>query len=322
VGKSSLAIHWAGRVSAEFPDGQLYADLRGFSPSGTALDPADALRGFLEALGVPAGQIPVDVDARAALYRSLLAGKRTLVILDNARDARQVRPLLPSSSGAMALVTSRATLAGLEAAERAHPLVVDVMTRSEAHQLLANRLGPDWVAAEDADADDVIARCARLPLALAIVAARPDASPSRLAAVLRATSGGLEAFALGDDAVNLRAAFSWSYQLLSEPSARLFRLLGCHPGTDVTASEAMSLARLGHQQVRGCLRELLDANLIAEPSPGRYASHELLRSYAAECARAHEIQTALATRPRLNASQVTKLSRVDAQRGFERVPQR
>ncbi|MDQ1655915.1 MAG: hypothetical protein QOD41_998 [Cryptosporangiaceae bacterium] len=309
VGKSSLALHWAGRMSAQFPDGQLYVDLRGFGPGGSVLDPADALRGFLEALGVPATRIPAGVDDRATLFRTVLAGKRALVILDNARDARHVRPLLPSSPGSMALVTSRTSLAGLEAAERAHRLVVDVLTPNDAQDLLASRLGSELVAAECDDADEVIDRCARLPLALAIAAARPHASPSRLAARLRAASGGLEAFELNDDAVNLRAAFSWSYQLLSEQSARLFRLLGCRPGPDVTASEAAILSKLTRQRARECLRELLDANLITESAPGRYGSHRLLRAYAAECARVLEIRTASVPHPRLPASNAVTAGR-------------
>lgn len=317
VGKSSLVVHWAGRVAERFPDGQLYVDLRGFAPGGGVLDPADALRGLLDALGVPAGRIPVDVHARVALYRSMLAGKRMLVVLDNARDASHVRPLLPTSPGSMAVVTSRTALAGLEIAERAHRLVIDVMTRSEAHELLTSRLGPHRVATDDADSDEVVTRCARLPLALAIAAARPGASPSRLAASLRAHSGGLDAFELGDDAVSLRAAFSWSYKLLTKSGARLFRLLGCHARADVSAAEAACLSGLGHQRVRECLRELLDANLISERSPGRYASHELLRSYAVECAEALEIQIAMRGPRRHSASYVTT-SWVDMQGELDR----
>jgi DNA-binding SARP family transcriptional activator/tetratricopeptide (TPR) repeat protein len=282
VGKTSLAIHWAHQVADRFPDGQLYVDLRGFAPGGAALDPAEALRRFIEAFGVPAEQIPAGVDARAALYRTVLNGKRVLVVLDNARDAEQVRPLLPGSAGSMAVVTSRTSLAGLVVAEGAYRVVLDVLTPDEAREMLASRLGPAEVAAGSSDVDEIIARCARLPLALAIASARPGAAPARLVAELRATAGGLDAFELRDDLTNVKAVFSWSYQVLSRPAARLFRLLGGCRTPDVTEAVAASLSRMAPVQARACLHELVDANLLSEHTPGRFACHDLLRAYAVE----------------------------------------
>ena len=193
VGKTALAVHWAHRVAARFPDGQLYVNLRGFDPSGQALDPAEAVRGFLDAFGVPAGRIPAGLPAQSGLYRSLLAGKRVLVVLDNARDAGQVRPLLPGSPGSLAIVTSRNQLTSLVATEGACPLTLDLLTTAEARDLLARRLGTGRVAAEPSAVDDIITRCARLPLALAVTAARaatqPDFPLTALAAELREATG-------------------------------------------------------------------------------------------------------------------------------------
>ena len=140
-------MHWAHRVAGRFPDGQLYVNLRGFDPGGLALEPGEAIRGFLEAFAVPAARIPADLDAQAGLYRSLLAGRRVLVVLDNARDAEQVRPLLPGSPGCVVVVTSRNQLTGLVAADGAHPLTLDLLPAAEARDLLARRLGADRVAA-------------------------------------------------------------------------------------------------------------------------------------------------------------------------------
>lgn len=177
VGKTTLAVHWAHRVRKHFPDGQLYANLRGFDPSGELQDPAETLRGFLDAFGVPPVRIPAGVEARAALYRSLLTDRRVLVVLDNARDAEQVRPLLPAASGCLALVTSRNRLTSLAAAEGAHLLPIDVLPAAAARALLADRLGGRRTAVEPDAVEEIVARCAGLPLALAVVAARAAAQP-------------------------------------------------------------------------------------------------------------------------------------------------
>ena len=176
VGKTALAVHWAHQVAERFPDGQLYVNLRGFGPSDP-VPPAAALHGFLDALHVPAGQLPGDFAGQQSLYRSLLADRTVLIVLDNARDGDQVRPLLPGSPGSMVVVTSRNELAGLAAAEGARPLNLDVFTDAEAHELLARRIGPARLAAEPGAATELTALCARLPLALAITAARASARP-------------------------------------------------------------------------------------------------------------------------------------------------
>jgi DNA-binding SARP family transcriptional activator/tetratricopeptide (TPR) repeat protein len=287
VGKTALAVYWARRVAGGYPGGQLYANLRGFDPGGTPARPADVLHGFLDSLGVPARRIPAGLDARSALYRSQLTGRRTLVVLDNARDAEQVRPLLPGAPGCTALVTSRAQLSGLVAAEGAHPLVVPLLTDAEAHALLANRLGRARLAAEPEATGDLVALCARLPIALSVAAARAAATPTlplaALAAELRDARDRLDALAIpGDAATDVRAVFSWSYQAVSPPAARLFRLLSVHPGPDLGAAAAASLAGEPVETARASLAELAGANLIAESRPGRYGFHDLLRAYATE----------------------------------------
>jgi tetratricopeptide (TPR) repeat protein/DNA-binding SARP family transcriptional activator len=292
VGKTALAVHWAHRVADRFPDGQLYVNLRGFDPAGPAVTAAEAVRGFLDALGVPPQRVPTTLDGQAALYRSLLAGKRILVLLDNARDAGQVRPLLPGTPGCLVLVTSRIQLTGLVAAEGAHPIPLDLLTVAEARQFLVRRLGAARVDAEPEAVGAIITACARLPLALAIVAARAatqaGAPLAAAAAQLRRLRRKLDAFDDGDTATDLRAVFSWSYHTLSVPAARLFRLLSLHPGPEIGEGAAASLAGVPPGQVRRLLAELTHAQLVTERVPGRYACHDLLRAYAAELALATE----------------------------------
>jgi len=292
VGKTALAVHWAHRVADRFPDGQLYVNLRAFDPSGSAMTPAEAVRGFLDALGVPPQRVPATLDGQAALYRSLLAGRRILVVLDNARDAGQVRPLLPGTPGCLVLVTSRNQLTSLVAAEGAHPVPLDLLTAAEARQFLVRRLGPVRVDAEPEPVDAIIAACARLPLALAIVAARSathtGATLAAVAGQLRRLRGQLDAFDGGDDATDLRAVFSWSYHTLGAPAARLFRLLSLHPGPEIGETAAASLAGVPPREARPLLAELTHAQLVAERVPGRYAFHDLLRAYATELALATE----------------------------------
>ncbi|MFG6193039.1 BTAD domain-containing putative transcriptional regulator [Nonomuraea sp. JJY05] len=283
VGKTTLAVHWAHQVAHRFPDGQLYVNLRGFDRLGSAMDSTEALRSFLEALGVPPHRIPVAVDAQVGLYRSLLARRRVLIVLDNARDAEQVRPLLPSSPGCLVLITSRDRLPGLLATEGALPMTLDLFPAEDARESLARRLGEERVAREPEAVDEIVERCGGLPLALAVVAARAAANPAfplaAIAAELRETHGTLDAFADGDPAVDVRAVFSWSYRSLSAAAARLFRLLALHPGADVSAGAAAALAG---EPVRRALNELTRASLLTEHAPGRYAAHDLLRAYATE----------------------------------------
>jgi DNA-binding SARP family transcriptional activator len=292
VGKTALAVHWARQHTARFPDGQLYANLRGFGPADP-LPPAEALRAFLDAVGVPATQIPASLDGRRALYRSRLAGKKILILLDNARDPAQVRPLLPASPTATVVITSRNDLASLIVADGAHPITLDVLTDAEAHQMLTHRLGPQRITAEPAAAADLINLCARLPLALAITTARAAAHPSlplaALATELRDTTTRLDALATkdttrapGDDATDARAVLSWSYQQLAPATARMFRLLALHPGPDITAPAAASLTATDPPQATRLLRELTRGCLLTEHTPGRYTLHDLLRTYATE----------------------------------------
>ncbi|MET8982965.1 BTAD domain-containing putative transcriptional regulator [Streptomyces sp. NPDC004539] len=286
VGKTTLAVHWAHRVAEHFPGGQLYVNLRGFDPSGTAMTPDEAVLGFLDALGVPAQRVPAASHARVGLYRSLLAGRRALVVLDNAHDTEQVRPLLPGSPGSVAVVTSRNRLAGLLTSEGARPVLLDLLSPAEARTLLARRLGEHRVAAEPEAVAEIITSCTRLPLALAIATARAAGRPHFplrvVAEELRDSHGTLDAFAGDDLATDARAVFSWSLRGLSAPASRLFHLLGLHFGPDISAPAAAALAGLPLQGTRGPLAELTRAHLLTEHVPGRYALHDLLRVYATE----------------------------------------
>ncbi|GGM21161.1 XRE family transcriptional regulator [Dactylosporangium sucinum] len=286
VGKTTLAVHWAHRVRARFPEGQLYVNLRGFHPTGAAVSGPEALHGFLTALGLPPARIPADPDARSALYRTLLTGRRMLVLLDNARDAEQVRALLPAAAGCLALVTSRHRLTGLVAAEGALPVPLDLLTHDEARTLLTQRLGADRTAAEPGAVDTVVEQCARLPLALAIAAARAATRPGLPLADLAADLGGdrvrLDALSGGEPGTDVRTVFGCSYRQLTPATARLFRLLGLHPGPDLGTAAVARLAGLGPAQVASLLAELTGAHLLAEPTAGRYAMHDLLQAYAAE----------------------------------------
>ena len=289
VGKTALAVHWAHRVADRFPDGQLYVNLRGFDPSASPIAPELAIRGFLGAFGIPTERIPTEVDAAASLYRSTLAGKRSLIVLDNARDAAQVRPLLPGGPGCLVLVTSRSTLGGL-VADGARLLSLDVLTADESRDVLARRLGPERVTAEPDAVAELIAVCDRLPLALAVVAARaamrPQFSLASLATELRDARSRLAALDAGDPAASVPAVFSWSFHQLSPAAARLFGLLGVHPGPDVSVVAAASLAGVSRGDARGLVAELRDAHLLMEQLPGRFGLHDLLRAYANELAEA------------------------------------
>jgi DNA-binding SARP family transcriptional activator/tetratricopeptide (TPR) repeat protein len=292
VGKTALALHWAHQVAERFPDGQLHVNLRGFDPGGPALEPGEAVGRFLDAFGIPVARIPAGLPAQAALYRSLLAGKRVLVLLDNARDVAQVRPLLPGSPGCLAIVTSRNHLTGLVATEGAYPLTLDLPTAAEARDLLSSRLGADRIASEPDAVDDIIAGCARLPLALTIAAARAATNPSFPLAVfateLSEATRALDPFHGDDLATDVRAVFSWSYHALSTDAARLFRLLGLPPGPDIAIAAAASLAAIPPDRARALLAELTRAHLLSEPVPGRYAFHDLLHADATEQAHAHD----------------------------------
>ncbi|MFJ6835705.1 AfsR/SARP family transcriptional regulator [Streptomyces sp. NPDC091209] len=294
VGKTALAVHWARTAQGAFPDGQLYVNLRGFAPGGPVMGPAEAMRGFLDAFGVPPGRIPVGLDAQTGLYRSLLTGRRVLVVLDNARDAEQIRPLLPGSPGCMALVTSRNLLTGLAAAEGAHLLALGLLTPDDALDLLTTRLGARRTEAEPSAVREIVDRCAGLPLALAVVAARAAADPrlplSRLAQELRLADSRLDALDGGEPASQIRAVFSWSYHALRPEAARLFRLIGLHPGPDTGLAAAAALAGARPAETRPLLTELVRGHLLTETAARRYSFHDLLRAYAAELVATHDTE--------------------------------
>jgi DNA-binding SARP family transcriptional activator/tetratricopeptide (TPR) repeat protein len=283
VGKTALAVHWAYSVAERFPDGQLYIDLRGFDPVGNPATPAEAIRRLLDGLGVAVDRIPADLPAQTALYRSLLATRRILVILDNARDEAQVRPLLPGGGHCMVLVTSRNRLAGLVASDGASAVMLDVLPPAEARELLARRLGEDRLTAEPDAVAELVRQCAGLPLALNIVAARlttdRELSLADLAAEFRVVH--LHALELGDPVTSLRTVLSCSYRPLSDAAARAFLLLALHSGPDISRPAAASLLGLPNVLAQEHLNELTRSHLLAQPSGGRFAFHDLVRRYAA-----------------------------------------
>jgi tetratricopeptide (TPR) repeat protein/transcriptional regulator with XRE-family HTH domain len=292
AGKTALAVQWAHQAADGFPDGQLFVNLRGFDPSGSPVPATEAAGGFAEALGAAPERLPRSADGLFGLYRSLLAGKRVLVILDNARDAAQVRPLLPGSPACRVIVTSRSRMSGLVAVDDAAQVTLTAMGRVEARQLLAGRLGPQR-AAEDGHATRRITEsCGGLPLALCIAAARaamrPDLPLAQIAAELAAARSGLDSLALaGDDAADVRAAFSWSYASLAPASRRMFRLLGLHPGPEISAEAAASLAGVPRKEAALLLADLTESSLVSTAGE-RFILHDLVRSYAAELAGGHD----------------------------------
>jgi DNA-binding SARP family transcriptional activator len=288
VGKTGLAVHWAHHAADSFPDGQLHVNLRGYDPAQPA-SAADALAGFLRSLGVPGPDIPAHQDERAARYRSLLTGRRMLIVLDNASTVDQVRPLLPGNPTCAVVVTSRDSLAGLIARDGARRLDLDLLPVGDAVALLRELIGPGADASPDA-VTELAAQCARLPLALRIAAelaaARPGVPLAELVAELRNEQARLDLLhADGDPRTAVRAVFSWSYDRLDEDAARMFRLLGLHPGPDISVPAAASLTGTTEPKARRLLGELARAHLIAEHVPGRYALHDLLHAYAADQAR-------------------------------------
>ncbi|MFE7649367.1 AfsR/SARP family transcriptional regulator [Streptomyces phaeoluteigriseus] len=284
VGKTALAVHWAHRAAGLFPDGRLYVALRGSDPAGPAAEPEEALRALLTALGVSAARMPAGAAALTGLYRTLLAARRVLVVLDDAAGTEQLRPLLPAAPGCLALVTSRHALPGL-IASGARPLRLEPPPAEDAREMLARLIGADRIAAEPVAADEILLRSGRLPLALTAIALRAAAHReiplTDTAAYLRETEGTLDAFAGGGTA-DVRAALLGSYRLLSAQAARLFRLLPRHAGPDLTPASAAALTGLPVRGARRLLAELAETQLITEHTPGRYTLHRLLRAFAAE----------------------------------------
>ncbi|MFS8101558.1 tetratricopeptide repeat protein [Lentzea alba] len=276
IGKTSLAVQWAHRVAGRFPDGQLYADLRGFDPTGAPVNPNSTARDFLLALGVPADEIPVATEAMLQSYRALLSRRRVLVLLDNVRDLAQVRPLLPGGSRSLVVITSRNRLRGLVTQNRAFPL--DVLDQDESMVLFSGRVDADRVAAEPAAATRLVELCAGLPLALGVVAARATLDQHPLSMLVQELEhAALDALDTDDPLTSVRAVFSWTFGCLSPAAARLFVLLGLHPGPDVTEAAATSLMAAPAAEA---LDELVRYSLIS--FDGRYRLHDLMRSYAAE----------------------------------------
>jgi transcriptional regulator with XRE-family HTH domain len=291
-GKTALAVHWAHEAAAEFPDGQIFVNLRGFGPAGAPLTSADAARVYLDALGVHADRLPATAEAQLGLYRSLVAGKRLLIVLDNARDAPQVRPLLPGSQGCRVIVTSRDQLRGLTVTQAARPLTLHALTSTEARRLLAVRLGSGRLGTDRHAVDQIISACAGLPLALCIIAARAELRPelplARIATELAARPG-LDAFTdPGDPAADIRAAFSWSYRQLDSDAARGFRLAGLHPDLELEPRTLAALSGTTTELAGRALDTLARGSLVQPVSHERYTMNRLLRAYARELAVRHE----------------------------------
>jgi DNA-binding SARP family transcriptional activator len=284
IGKTWLALHWAHQRLDEFPDGQMFVDLQGFSPAGEPMQPAVAVRGFLDGLGVDPGRIPPDTHAQAALYRSLVADRRMLIVLDNAADATQVVPLLPGSPTCAVVVTSRQHLTSLVARHGAHHVRVGELTRADAHQLLVTRLGAARVAAEPDAVDTLLRCCAGFPLALGIVAGHAHTAPhvtlTELATDLLDTTTRLGGLADDDPSASLPAILSWSVRALTDEQARVFGLLGIAPGPDISLTAAAGLTGLSTGATTVVLRGLERASLLERDTGGRYRMHDLVRLYA------------------------------------------
>ena len=291
VGKTALALQWAHQAAGRFPDGQLYVNLRGYGP-GEPMTAGEALTGFLRALGVPGPQIPASAEQRAARYRGLLSGRRVLIIVDNARAAGQVRPLLPAAPGCVTLVTSRDALAGLVARDGAQRVDLDLLPMADAVGLLRALIGSRVDAAPGAAAE-LAARCSRLPLALRVVAEIAAMYPARpladLASELEDQQQRLDVLDAGqDEDTAVRAVFSWSYRHLEASSARAFRLAGLHQGPDLDRHAVAALLGTTAAQAGRLLDVLVRGYLIQPVRPGRYAMHDLLRGYARELASRHD----------------------------------
>ncbi len=282
TGKTSLALHWAHLGPNRFPDGQLYVDLRGYDPDHEPVQPEVALRGFLDALGVPPDTLPEEFRERVALYRDLLAERNALVVLDNAHDAAQIDQLLPGEGECTVVVTSRDRMSGLSGARL---LTLTALDPEDSRALLASRLGEDRLAEEPGAADELVALCAGLPLALGVVAARVATSPwlslAELARSLRSDRSRLDGLRIGDSRVDLRAVFSWSLHGLSAAATELFGLLGLVPGAEIGRS---AVAALVGSDDTAALDELENANLVTRSTSDRYRMHDLIRLYAKEIA--------------------------------------
>jgi hypothetical protein len=286
VGKTTLVVQWSHEVAELFPDGELYVNLRGFDPAAEPLAPAEALTGFLTSLGVASEAVSAEQETRAAQFRTVLHGRRVLIVLDNARDTEQVLPLLPGAPGCLVVVTSRQRLDGLVAHHGAHRLMLETLTQDEGRALVARYVDADRLGAEPDAVAALLEQCAGLPLALTLVAvqaiADPDTSLTALAADLADERERLDALDSGGR-TGIRAVFSWSYRSLSPGAARLFRYLGLSNTPDISLATAAALANLNQRQCRRLLGELTRLHLLTRRAD-RYVFHDLLRAYARECA--------------------------------------
>ncbi|GAB3214099.1 NB-ARC domain-containing protein [Marinactinospora thermotolerans DSM 45154] len=294
VGKTALAVHWAHRARSHYVDGDLYIDLRGYGP-GPRVEPGQALGALLLSLQVPPDRIPPDIDGRAALYRSVLTGKRMLILVDNAASADQVRPLLPGSSACLTIVTSRNALPGLVAREGATRMVLEVLSLSESLALLRRIIGDERIDSDPEAAERLVALCAHLPLALRIAAervtGRPHAGLAEFVAELENERERLDALEVEDDELSdIRAVFAASYHNLDPAAARLFRLAGLHPGREIGLHACAALADLTVPTTRRLLERLSRTHLLTVTETGRYRFHDLLRLYALERAEQDEAE--------------------------------
>jgi DNA-binding SARP family transcriptional activator len=283
AGKTVLATQWARRLAGRFPDGQLYVNLRGFHPGGRELSPLAAVTTLLESLGADLTRVGPSLEARTAEFRALLAGRRTIVVLDNARDSEHVYPLLPEAAGGLTIVTSRSRLSGLVVHRGARPVPVGPFAEPEALALLTNRLGAARIAAEPEAAGRLISLCGGLPLALAVASARIALTPAlTLADVVRELSArpGLSALNAGEEGADVRSALSWSYAVLSEAAQRVFRLLAAHPAQVMSEESLGSLAGLDPAAERVVLAELSAASMLSDLGGGLHSAHDLLVAYA------------------------------------------
>jgi tetratricopeptide (TPR) repeat protein len=282
IGKTWLAAHWAHQQAHRFPDGQLFVDLRGFSPDSEPMNTAVAVRGFLDALGVDPAAIPVDLQAQAALWRSLVAGRRMLILLDNAANTEQILPLLPGGDSCTVVITSRRTLTPMIARHGAWHLALDTLNANDAHALLARRMGVARVCAEPTAVAELIDLCGGFPLALGIIAGRAHAHPqtplAEIATELRVL--GLGALEDEDPAASLPTVLSRSYRALTVSQRTVFGLLGIAPGPDISLPAAASLIGLPLLQAGQVLRGLQEASLLDRNGRGRYVMHDLIRHYA------------------------------------------
>lgn len=285
IGKTALATRWIRRIADRFGDGQLWLDLRGYSPNGP-ITVAQSLGFLLQSLDVQPERVPGNIDGMAALYRSVMDGRRLVLVLDNARDSEHVRPLLPGSSSCLIVVTSRSRLPSLVAREGAYSLNLAPLAVTDAREVLANRVGMERVVNEQGAAARIVHACAGLPLALAIAGARAatksDHSLEALAAELGDANDALKALTIHEADTDVRAVLTWSYDLLSDEAKQLFQLLGLHPGPEISIDAAASLAGIARDRARTLLDELTTANLASEQEASRFAMHDLVAVFAAE----------------------------------------